>query len=129
MPISSRRPPSCRIAGVMPPCPNAATLAKARTILDAVACSTTRKRAWLADGVNYRASVITLQDPLHECIDDRSPAPHTEAHNAREKAAARALSEPRRRIKMRTFADWNEPLPGNTEMDLVAHCGEANRGS
>jgi len=41
----------------------------------------------------------------------------------------RATSEPRRRIKMRTFADWHEPPPGSMEMDLVAHCGEANRGS
>jgi hypothetical protein len=39
------------------------------------------------------------------------------------------VHEPRRRIKMRTFADWNEPLPGSMEMDLVAHCGETNRGS
>jgi hypothetical protein len=30
---------------------------------------------------------------------------------------------------MRTFGDWHEPLPGNMEMDLVAHCSEANRGS
>ena len=30
---------------------------------------------------------------------------------------------------MRTFADWNEPLPGCMEMDLVAHCGVVNRGS
>lgn len=36
----------------------------------------------------------------------------------------RVVSEPRRRIKMRTFAYWNEPLPGSMEMDLVAHCGE-----
>jgi Integrase core domain len=43
--------------------------------------------------------------------------------------APRTVPEPRRRIKMRTFADWNEPLPGNMEMDLVAHCGEVNRGS
>jgi hypothetical protein len=39
------------------------------------------------------------------------------------------MPEPRRRIKMRTFADWKEPPPGNMEMDLVAHCGEVNRGS
>jgi hypothetical protein len=37
--------------------------------------------------------------------------------------------EPRRRIKMRTFADWNDPAPGSMEMDLVAHCGSINRGS
>ena len=47
----------------------------------------------------------------------------------REKKAARVVPEPRRRIKMRTFADWNEPPPGSMEMDLVAHCGEVNRGS
>ncbi|MER8760491.1 transposase [Mesorhizobium sp. M0976] len=41
----------------------------------------------------------------------------------------RVVPEPRRRIKMRTFADWNEPVPGSMEMDLVAHCGEVNRGS
>ena len=30
---------------------------------------------------------------------------------------------------MRTFADWNDPVPGSMEMDLVAHCGNVNRGS
>ncbi len=35
----------------------------------------------------------------------------------------------RRRVPVRTFADWNEPPPGSMEMDCVAHCGEANRGS
>lgn len=47
----------------------------------------------------------------------------------RTRKPARAAPEPRRRIKMRTFADWNEPPPGSMEMDLVAHCGEVNRGS
>lgn len=41
----------------------------------------------------------------------------------------RTEPEPRRRIKMRTFADWNDPAPGSMEMDLVAHCGNVNRGS
>src|ERR1700748_1130701 len=45
------------------------------------------------------------------------------------KKPPRPVPELRRRVKLRTFADWNEPLPGNMEMDLVAHCGEANRGS
>jgi transposase InsO family protein len=45
------------------------------------------------------------------------------------KKPPRVVPELRRRIKMRTFGDWHEPLPGNMEMDLVAHCGEANRGS
>src|SRR4051812_3776480 len=47
----------------------------------------------------------------------------------RTKAPKRVEPEPRRRIKMRTFADWNDPLPGSMEMDLVAHCGSVNRGS
>jgi hypothetical protein len=45
------------------------------------------------------------------------------------KRRTRAEPEPRRRIKMRTFADWNDPAPGSMEMDLVAHCGSVNRGS
>ena len=45
------------------------------------------------------------------------------------KKLRRIAPEPRRRIKIRTFADWNEPVPGSMEMDLVAHCGPINRGS
>jgi hypothetical protein len=37
--------------------------------------------------------------------------------------------EPRRRISLRKFGDWNTPQPGCMEMDLVAHCGDVNRGS
>jgi hypothetical protein len=47
----------------------------------------------------------------------------------RARKAPRVVPEPRRRIKMRTFADWNDPPPGSMEMDLVAHCGPVNRGS
>jgi len=47
----------------------------------------------------------------------------------RSKKVRRMVPEPRRRVPLRTFADWNEPLPGSMEMDTVAHCGEANRGS
>jgi hypothetical protein len=47
----------------------------------------------------------------------------------RTKPPKRVEPEPRRRIKMRTFADWNDPAPGSMEMDLVAHCGSVNRGS
>jgi hypothetical protein len=47
----------------------------------------------------------------------------------RAKKARRVVPEPRRRVPLRTFADWNEPSPGCMEMDTVAHCGEVNRGS
>jgi hypothetical protein len=45
------------------------------------------------------------------------------------KKKRRVVPEIRRRIPVRTFADWKEPPPGSMEMDLVAHCGEVNRGS
>jgi len=45
------------------------------------------------------------------------------------KKARRAMPAAHRRVPVRTFADWNEPPPGSMEMDLVAHCGETNRGS
>jgi len=54
----------------------------------------------------------------------RTPRNATRARKLR-----RVEPEPRRRIRVRTFADWNEPLPGSMEMDLVAHCGAVNRGS
>ena len=41
----------------------------------------------------------------------------------------RVVPEIRRRVRVRTFADWHEPPPGCMEMDLVAHCGDVNRGS
>ena len=52
------------------------------------------------------------------------------ARNAtRTRKLRRVTPEIRRRIRVRTFADWNEPPPGSMEMDLVAHCGDTNRGS
>src|SRR5271155_3184401 len=45
------------------------------------------------------------------------------------KKRRRVVPEIRRRVRVRTFADWNEPPPGSMEMDLVAHCGDVNRGS
>jgi len=44
---------------------------------------------------------------------------------------ARAKTTPavRRRIPVRTFADWHEPAPGFVEADLVVHCGESMAGS
>src|SRR3984957_2473314 len=47
----------------------------------------------------------------------------------RSKKRRRSEPEPRRRIPLRTFADWNEPIPGSMEMDLVAHCGAVSRDS
>jgi hypothetical protein len=47
----------------------------------------------------------------------------------RSKKPRRAVPQLRRRVPVRTFADWNEPLPGSMEMDCVAHYGDVNGGS
>lgn len=47
----------------------------------------------------------------------------------RGKSTTRAGTLLKRQIPVRTFADWNEGLPGFIEADLVAHCGEHNTGS
>ncbi|MGZ3622568.1 MAG: hypothetical protein ACXWPS_19755 [Ktedonobacteraceae bacterium] len=31
-------------------------------------------------------------------------------------------------IPVRTFADWDDAVPGFVEVDLVAHCGESTHG-
>ncbi len=43
-------------------------------------------------------------------------------------SATRAGSLLRDKIRVRTFADWNEKSPGFFEADLVAHCGESTMG-
>ena len=35
----------------------------------------------------------------------------------------------RKSVPIRTFADWDDPVPGFMEMDLVAHCGDLAAGS
>lgn len=35
----------------------------------------------------------------------------------------------RRRVPLRTFADWEDPVPGFVEVDLVSHSGERASGS
>jgi hypothetical protein len=45
------------------------------------------------------------------------------------KKPRRVVPDIRRRVPVRTFGDWGEPNPGSMEMDLVAHCGDVNRGS
>jgi hypothetical protein len=60
-------------------------------------------------------------------IDRMLKAPRVSAGGRRKRA--KAVPGVRRSIPVRTFADWNEPLPGFVEVDLVAHCGESMGGS
>ena len=41
----------------------------------------------------------------------------------------RALPAVQRNVPVRTFADWDSPLPGDMEADLVSHGGESAAGS
>jgi len=59
-------------------------------------------------------------------IDRLLRAPRSATHHRKPR---QPVPEPRRRVRLRTFADWNQPPPGSMEMDLVAHCGAVNRGS
>ena len=51
----------------------------------------------------------------------------------RRKAGSRRKRRARRKVKarvpVRTFADWDEPLPGFLEIDFVAHGGDAVLGT
>lgn len=77
---------------------------------------------------------LTLQAPIRDKLlalsaataDRLLRAPRQASHAKRPR---RIEPAPKRRIRLRTFADWHEPLPGCMEMDLVAHCGSAHRGS
>ena len=77
---------------------------------------------------------LKLQDPIRSKLLAMSAATvdrllRVPRSTSRSKKPRRLEPAPRRRVRMRTFADWNEPLPGCMEMDLVAHCGTVNRGS
>jgi hypothetical protein len=77
----------------------------------------------LKPDATIRSKILAMSSAT---IDRLLRAPRTAT---RSKKARHVVPEPRRRVPLRTFADWNEPLPGSMEMDTVAHCGEANRGS
>lgn len=70
-----------------------------------------------------RAKVLAMSAAT---IDRLLRAPRQATHA---KKRRRVVPEIRMRVRVRTFADWNDPPPGSMEMDLVAHCGETTRGS
>lgn len=77
---------------------------------------------------------LKLQAPIREKLLAMSAATvdrllRVPRRASQSKRPRRIEPAPKRRIRMRTFADWNEPLPGCMDMDLVAHCGTVNRGS
>jgi len=55
-----------------------------------------------------------------------SPVRESATGRRRRRKASPAI---RHSIPVRTFADWNDPVPGFLEVDLVAHSGETMAGS
>jgi hypothetical protein len=55
------------------------------------------------------------------------PARDTGKHGRRRSGINNTLL--RKSIAVRTFSDWNDPPPGFSEMDMVAHCGKSVAGS
>lgn len=48
---------------------------------------------------------------------------------AKKRLRAKAKSKVRTKVPVRTFSDWNDPVPGFMEVDCVAHCGGTMAGS
>jgi hypothetical protein len=63
-----------------------------------------------------------------KCRNDRSAANGGTSRGPRRSTPPAATADSPYR-PVRTFADWNDPLPGYVEGDLVAHCGESAAGS
>ena len=60
---------------------------------------------------------------------DRLLSPVRMEARGRTKRHRGSKSYVKRKVPIRTFADWNEPEPGNFETDLVAHNGGYSAGS
>ena len=53
----------------------------------------------------------------------------TRASVSGQRVRRRAMPAVQRNVPVRTFAEWEEPLPGDMEADLVSHGGESAAGS
>lgn len=53
----------------------------------------------------------------------------TRAAVSGQRTRRRAMPAVQRNVPVRTFADWQAPLPGDMEADLVSHGGESTAGS
>jgi hypothetical protein len=60
---------------------------------------------------------------------DRILRPLREGDKARGISTTRSGTLLKKRVPIRTFADWNEIKPGFFEADLVAHCGWSTEGA
>ena len=78
---------------------------------------------------------LHLTDLVRERLLEISPATVDRLLSKERKESRRSISTTRsgallkKQIKVRTFADWCESIPGFFEVDLVAHCGGNVSGS
>lgn len=79
---------------------------------------------------------LRLSDRTREQLVRISPATIDRLlHSLREKDRPKGISTTRsgtllkKRVPVRTFADWNKTKPGFFEADLVAHCGWSTEGA
>ncbi|MEO6603425.1 MAG: DDE-type integrase/transposase/recombinase [Polyangiaceae bacterium] len=70
-----------------------------------------------------REKVLAMSAATMDRLLRRAKAATTGRKRVQSKPALRA------QIPVRTFADWKDPLPGNMEIDLVAHGGPSAAGS
>jgi hypothetical protein len=77
---------------------------------------------------------LTLDTTVRQRLLAASPATidrlltsvrRTASHRKKRKTA----TKPSKQIPIRTFADWNEPLPGQLEIDFVSHGGSSMQGT
>jgi len=82
-----------------------------------------------------RCGHISLPVDVRSRLLEISPATVDRLLETERKESKKGLSTTRpgsllkRQIKIRTFADWNDVVPGFLEGDLVAHCGDRVDGS
>ncbi|MFM0515120.1 hypothetical protein [Paraburkholderia sp. RL17-373-BIF-A] len=72
----------------------------------------------LSDGLRERLLGISAATIDRLLADVRE-----QAFGGRRKRAGGVGNAIRRAVPVRTFADWNDPLPGYLEIDFVEHCG------
>jgi len=79
---------------------------------------------------------LVLSDQARQQLVGISPAtidrilrPSREGNNPRGISTTKSGTLLKKRVPVRTFADWNEVRPGFFEADLVAHCGWSTEGA
>jgi hypothetical protein len=85
--------------------------------------SAMERHGHLALDPNVRQLLITASPATIDRL--LAPIRGTAGHRRKRKPTTKSSRE----IRVRTFADWNEPAPGFLEVDFVAHGGDSMQGT